>query len=59
MTSIARILFAALLQAPGAQQPAPAQGSAQVQMGFEVLPESVTVGDPFRLTVRIRAPKGS
>jgi hypothetical protein len=61
MISVARLLVAALLQAtPARQQPAqPAQAALQVQMGFEVQPESVTVGDPFRLTVRIRAPKGA
>ena len=58
MIGVARVLVAALLQAtPTAQQPA--QPASQVQMGFEVQPESVTVGDPFRLTVRIRAPKGA
>ena len=61
MIPVARVLFAVLLQAtPAREQPAPAaQAAPPVQMGFEVLPESVTVGDPFRLTVRIRAPKGA
>ena len=61
MIAFAGALFAAVLQAtPAAQQPArPASDGPQVQMGFEVQPESVTVGDPFRLTVRIRAPKGA
>ena len=61
MISFAPVLLAAVLQAtPAAQRPAqPAPSGAQVQMGFEVQPESVTVGDPFRLTVRIRAPKGA
>lgn len=36
----------------------PAQDVA-VQRGVTVQPESVTVGDPFRVTVRIRAPKGT
>ncbi|MBC7894590.1 MAG: hypothetical protein H7066_04200 [Cytophagaceae bacterium] len=30
-----------------------------VQRGVRVQPESVTVGDPFRVTVRVRAPKGT
>jgi hypothetical protein len=30
-----------------------------VQRGVRVQPESVTVGDPFRVVVRIRAPKGT
>src|SRR5688500_18139039 len=53
-----------LLQGP-AQRPAvpaaqgPAQGPAQVQMGYSIEPDTVTVGDPFRLTVRIRAPLGA
>jgi hypothetical protein len=61
MIAIGRALLAALLQAtPAAQQPSqPTLAGTQVQMGFEVVPESVTVGDPFRLTVRIRAPKGA
>jgi hypothetical protein len=48
-----------------AQQPATAQRSARqstdvpVQMGYSIVPDTVTVGDPFRVTVRIRAPLGA
>ena len=40
---------------------APAGGSdaIPVQMGVSVRPESVTVGDPFVVTVRIRVPRGA
>ena len=59
-------ILLALLQAP-AQRPAqtqvPAQAPAQapitVQMGYTIEPDTVTVGDPFRLTVRVRAPLGA
>ena len=39
------------------QAVAPAQGP--VQRGVVVVPESVTVGDPFRVVVRVRAPRGA
>lgn len=38
------------------------QGAAatpRVQMGVAVQPETVTVGDPFRVTIRVRAPEGA
>jgi hypothetical protein len=38
------------------QQPAP---DSRVQRGIEVLPDTVTVGDHFRVVVRIRAPRGA
>ena len=41
---------------------APARASAQsdrLQMGVAVAPESVTVGDAFRVVVRVRAPRGA
>lgn len=47
-----------LLQAPAA----PPQGAAAqtaVQMGYTVVPETVTVGQPFRVSVRVRAPRGA
>jgi len=53
-------LALALLQRPA--QPTPpqsAQPGVAVQMGFSIEPDTVTVGDPFRLTVRIRAPRGA
>ena len=42
-----------------AQTPAPAQPQIAVQMGYTIEPDTVTVGDPFRLTVRVRAPLGA
>lgn len=39
--------------------PAGAQDSARLQMGVRVTPETVTVGDPFLVVLRIRAPRGS
>jgi hypothetical protein len=36
-----------------------AQAGGPVQRGVLVQPESVTVGDPFRVVVRIRAPRGA
>ncbi len=36
-----------------------AQGTSGVQRGVVVQPESVTVGDPFRVVIRVRAPLGT
>ena len=50
----------ALQQRPAqstAAQPIPP--ATAVQMGFAIEPDTVTVGDPFRLTVRVHAPKGA
>ncbi|HEU4564916.1 MAG TPA: hypothetical protein VFS05_09725 [Gemmatimonadaceae bacterium] len=57
------LLAALLLQGavPAAQAPR-AQGSAgraEVQMGLTVRPDTVTVGDPFTVMVRVRAPLGA
>ncbi|HKV50159.1 MAG TPA: hypothetical protein VJO52_03080 [Gemmatimonadaceae bacterium] len=52
----------ALLLAPQAvQAPAPPQGGAvsRVEMGIAVQPQVVTVGQPFRLVLRVRAPLGA
>jgi hypothetical protein len=38
----------------GAQQPRGAAEPVELQMGSTVEPDTVTVGDPFRVTVRIR-----
>ena len=47
-------------QARPAQAPTqPATPAISVQMGYAIDPDSVTVGDPFRLTVRVHAPLGS
>lgn len=54
---IAALAAALLLQ--GAAQ-APAQTSAGgVQRGILVRPDTVTVGDPFEVLVRVRAPRGA
>lgn len=42
-----------------AQQRETPSGPVQVQMGYSVVPDTVTVGDPFRVTVRVRAPLGA
>jgi hypothetical protein len=49
---IATWLVAALLSAQAAQE-------VRVQRAVVVQPETVTVGDPFRVVVRIRAPRGA
>jgi hypothetical protein len=60
MSALTGFVIATVLQAAPARQPVPpAQSAPQVQMGFAVEPDTVTVGDPFRLTVRIRAPQGA
>jgi hypothetical protein len=59
MIGIASVLLA-LAQAPAQRSPAAAQQPAvAVQMGYTVEPDTVTVGDPFRLIVRVRAPLGA
>ena len=58
MIALAGTLALALLQAP--TRTAQAQTPAiPVQMGYAVEPDTVTVGDPFRLTVRVHAPLGA
>ena len=55
---IALLAAALLLQA--SQPPrAAARGEVPVQVGTEVNPDTVTVGDPFVVTVRVRAPRGA
>ena len=54
----ARLALAALLAASAL--PAQERGAAiPVQLGVVVQPETVTVGDPLRITVRVRAPAGA
>lgn len=54
---IAAFALAVLLQGAGQ---APGQGAAgPVQRGVLVLPDTVTVGDPFEVVVRVRAPRGA
>lgn len=50
---IALLGLLALLQAPATQPP------AAPQIAVSLRPDTVTVGDPFTLSVRIRAPRGS
>ena len=50
---IVALAFAALLQVTGSQPP------AQPRMGISIRPETVTVGDPFVVAIRLRAPRGS
>ena len=60
MSLLTGLVIATVLQAaPARQAVPPPQSAPQVQMGFAIEPDTVTVGDPFRLTVRIRAPKGA
>ena len=60
MIVTASALFLALAQGPAQRAPAAAQQPAvAVQMGYTVEPDTVTVGDPFRLIVRVRAPLGA
>ncbi|HUQ82104.1 MAG TPA: hypothetical protein VM076_13220 [Gemmatimonadaceae bacterium] len=59
---IAPLSFFALVlqaQAPPRQAAPAAQPPVQVQMGYSVEPDTVAVGDPFVLTVRVRAPLGA
>lgn len=53
-------LVLALQQRPAQATPAqPISPATAVQMGYAIEPETVTVGDPFRLTVRVHAPRGA
>lgn len=52
-----RALVVALLTVAAAS--AGAQQEAAVQRGVVVQPESVTVGDPFKVVLRVRAPRGT
>lgn len=54
------MLVLALAQGtPQRPAPASAQAPVPVQMGYVIEPDTVTVGDPFRLTIRIHAPRGA
>jgi hypothetical protein len=59
ITRIVVVTFLAAFAQSAAQRPQAGAAGAQVQMGYSVVPETVTVGDPFRVTVRIRAPLGA
>lgn len=54
---LALAALAALVAAPGASAQ---QGAGiPVQMGIAIRPETLTVGDPFVVTVRVRTPRGA
>ena len=63
--SVAVAWLAALAAAPVAAGQAPRAAATpgapepSVQLGTTVLPETVTVGDPFIVRVRVRAPRGA
>jgi hypothetical protein len=57
--SLSLALLQAQAPAPRRAAAAPAQDQVPVQMGYSVEPDTVTVGDPFVLTVRVRAPSGA
>jgi hypothetical protein len=50
-------LFLLLLQAVAPQRP-PATSELPVQMGFRVSPDTVLIGQPFSLFIKVLAPKG-
>jgi hypothetical protein len=59
---VVALLLPALAQPAGAQArppAAPTVGGIPVQMGIAIRPETLTVGDPFTVTVRVRAPQGA
>lgn len=51
-------LFLFLLQAVAPQTPAATPQELPVQMGFSVRPDTVLIGQPFSLFVKVLAPKG-
>ena len=54
------VAFAVLQVAPAQARPLqPAAPALPVQMGYTIDRDTVTVGDPFRLTVRVHAPRGA
>lgn len=60
MISLALVLLLALGQGQGQGGAPPATGGApRIQMGVRVLPDTVTVGEHFLVTVRVRAPRGA
>ncbi len=54
-----RIRLAALVLLAGALNASALAAQQRVQMGVSVLPDTVRVGDPFRVLVRVRAPAGA
>lgn len=63
MRRISRLGMAAALvlaaSVAGAQAPPAAGAEPRVRLGTAVVPDTVTVGDPFVVTVRIQAPPGA
>jgi len=55
--SLLALLFL-LLQGPSATQAPNSQAELAVQMGFRVSPDTVLIGQPFNLFVKVLAPKG-
>jgi hypothetical protein len=52
------LLQAAVAQTPQTAPPAQAVAPLSVQMGFRVTPDTVLIGQPFNLFVKVLAPKG-
>jgi hypothetical protein len=57
-TAIATVALGAVPLRAQAPQGAPT-GGLPVQMGIAIRPETLTVGDPFTVTIRVRAPQGA
>lgn len=53
------LLSARELHGQGGRPGAAAGSAGAISRGVLVLPETVTVGDPFRVVVRVRAPRGA
>lgn len=56
---VVTLLYAALARPTAAQAPAQQPPADRVQIGTTTSADTVTVGDPFRIAVRVRAPIGS
>ncbi|MBK8249115.1 MAG: hypothetical protein IPK85_17200 [Gemmatimonadetes bacterium] len=54
-----RLLAACLVTVAPLGPAVVAQAPSGIQLGVVVSPESVTVGDPFRVVIRVRAPRGT
>jgi hypothetical protein len=49
----------ALLMQAASQTPGTPASRQPAQMGVTIVPETVTVGDPFRVIIRVRGPRGT
>jgi hypothetical protein len=56
--TLTSLVFLLLQQAGAPQLGTPARDSLQVQMGYRVSPDTVIVGEPFSLFIKVLAPKG-